>query len=333
MTMGCRREAAVIAKQMLLSGFLAAAVGSSSTIDATAQSYPQRTITLVVPLTAGGGPDVLCRVVAEKLRSILGQQVIVENRVGAGGNIGAESVARAAPDGHMLLCSPSTIFTNHLLYSKLSFDPRAFEPVNVFVTIWMVVFSRADLPAGNIADVLALARAQPGKLNWASPGIGTFSHLILEALKATGNVDMVHVPYRLSSQAFTDMLAGQNDLFAGALATVISHIQAGKMKVLAVTSRDRLANFSNVPALTETVPGLIAEDWIAIAAPPGTPMEVRATLSDAISKIVALPEVRARFSELQAAPLGTTPAQMREILRRTTEQWAGIIAKAKISLD
>jgi tripartite-type tricarboxylate transporter receptor subunit TctC len=318
---------------MLLSGFLAAAVGLSPTGDARAQSYPQRTVTLVVPLTAGGGPDVLCRLVAEKLRSILGQQFIVENRVGAGGNIGAESVARAVSDGHVLLCSPSTIFTNHLLYSKLSFDPRAFEPVSVFATIWMVVFSRADLPAGNIADVFALARSQPGKLNWASPGIGTFSHLMLEALKTAGNVDMVHVPYRLSSQAFTDMLAGQNDLFAGALATVISHIRAGKMKVLAVTSRDRLANFPNVPALTETVPGLVAEDWMGIAAPPGTPIEVRARLSEAIAKVVALPEVQARFFELQTAPLGTAPGQMREVLRRTTEQWADIIAKAKISLD
>ena len=323
----------MIANRMCLAGFLAAAVGLNLTGDATAQSYPQRTITLVVPLTAGGGPDVLCRLIAEKLRNILGQQVIVENRVGAGGNIGAELVARAVPDGHTLLCSPSTIFTNHLLYSRLSFDPRAFEPVSVFVTIWMVVIGRAGLPAGNIADVLALARAQPGKLNWASPGIGTFSHLILEALKAAGNVDITHVPYRLSSQALTDMMGGQNDLFAGSLATVISHVRTGEMKVLGVTPRDRLASLPDVPALTETVPGLVADDWVAIAAPPGTPMPIRSRLSDAIAKVVAMPEVRTRFLELQTAPLGTTPAQMREVLHGTTEQWAGIIARAKISLD
>jgi tripartite-type tricarboxylate transporter receptor subunit TctC len=322
----------MIPKRTVLWAFLAAAVGLSPA-GALAQSYPQRTIALVVPLTAGGGPDVLCRVIAEKLRNVLGQQVIVENRVGGGGNIGAEAVARAVPDGHTLLCSPSTIFTNHLLYSTLSFDPRAFEPVSVFVTIWMVVLSRADLPAANIADVFALARARPGNLNWASPGIGTFSHLILEALKAAGNVEVTHVPYRLSSQAFTDMLAGRNDLFAGALATVISHVRAGNMKLLAVTGRERLANFADVPALAETIPGLVAEDWVAIAAPPGTPIEIRLRLSDAISKIVALPEVRARFSELQSAPLGTTPAQMRAVLRHTTEQWAGIIAKAKIRLQ
>jgi tripartite-type tricarboxylate transporter receptor subunit TctC len=323
----------MIARRVLLSGFLAAAVGLSPASAATAHSYPQRIITLVVPLAAGGGPDVLCRLVADKLRSILGQQVIVENRVGAGGNIGAESVARAVPDGHTLLCAPSTIFTNHLLYSKLSFDPRAFEPVSVFVTIWMVVFSRADLPAANIADVLTLARAQPGKLNWASPGIGTFSHLMLEALKSAGNVDMLHVPYRLGPQALSDMLAGQNDLSAGTLAAIISHVRAGKIKVLGVTSRDRLASFPDVAALTETMPGLVAEDWVAIAAPPGTPMEIRAKLSDAIIKVVELPEVRERFSELQVAPLGTTPAQMREALHITTAQWAGILAKTKISLD
>jgi tripartite-type tricarboxylate transporter receptor subunit TctC len=316
-----------------LLGFLAAAVGLGTVTVVTAQSYPQQTITLVVPLTAGGGPDVLCRVVADKLRNVFGQQIIVENRAGAGGNIGAESVARAVPDGHTLLCSPSTIFTNHLLYSRLSFDPRTFEPVSVFVTIWMVVFSRADLPAVNFADVLALARAQPGKLNWASPGIGTFSHLMLEAIKAAENVDMTHVPYRLGSQALTDMLAGQNDLFAGALATMISHLRSGKMKLLAVTTRDRLANFPDVPALSETIPGLIAEDWVAVAAPPGTPMDIRVKLSDALTKVVALPEVRARFSDLQSAPLGTTPEQMGDILRATTKQWAGIITKAKARLD
>jgi tripartite-type tricarboxylate transporter receptor subunit TctC len=323
----------MVAKQTALSVFLAAAISLSAANNATAQSYPQRTVTLVVPLAAGGGPDVLCRLVAENLRNILGQQVIVENRVGAGGNIGAEVVARAVPDGHMLLCAPSTIFTNHLLYSKLSFDPRAFEPVSVFVTIWMAVVSRADLPAANIADVFTLARARPGKLNWASSGIGTFSHLVLEALKAAGNVDMTHIPYRLVSQALSDMLAGRNDLFAGSLATVISQVRAGKMKILAATGRERLENFADVPALIETIPDLVAEDWVAIAAPPGTPMEIRTRLSGAITKVVALPEVRARFSELQAAPLGTTPVQMRDILRATTEQWAGIIARAKISLD
>ena len=323
----------MIAKRTALSAFLAATVGLIATYDVMAQSYPQRTITLVVPLAAGGGPDALCRLVAENLRNILGQPVIVENRPGAGGNIGMETVARARPDGQMLLCSPSTILTNHLLYSKLPFDPRAFEPVNVFVRILMVIFSRADLPAANVADVLTLARAQPGKLNWASAGTGTFSHLVLEALKATGNVDMLHVPYRLGSQALTDMLAGRSDLFAGTLALSISHVRAGKLKLLAVTGHDRLASFPDVPALTETVPGLVAEDWVAVVAPPGTSMEIRARLSDAISKVVALPDVRARFSELQTAPLGTTPAQMREVLRGTTEQWAGIIARAKITLD
>ncbi len=323
----------MIVRETLALGLLAAAVSGTTIGHVKAQSYPQRTITLIVPLAAGGGPDVLCRLVAEKLRGALGQQIVVENRVGAGGNIGAEAAVRAAPDGHTLLCSPSTVFANHLLFSKLSFDPRTLEAVTVFATIQMVVFARADLPASNIADVLALARAQPGKLNWASAGIGTFSHLVLEALKSAANVDMLHVPYRLGSQALTDMLAGQNDLFAGTLAFSISQIRAGKIKVLAVTSRERVAAFPDVPALTETVPGLIAEDWVGIAAPPGTPIEIRAKLADAISKVVALPEVTTRLSELQTQPLSTTPVEMGEILRRTTHQWADVIAKANIRLD
>jgi len=323
----------MIRKRIIPVGLLALSIALTPTGNAEAQSYPNRTITFVVPLAAGGGPDVLCRLVAEKLRNVLGQQVIVENRVGAGGNIGAESVAKAAPDGYTLFCSPSTVFTNHLLYSKLSFDPRAFEPVSVFARIWMVVFCRADLPAANVAEVFALERTRPGTLNWASSGIGTFSHLILEALKAAENVDMLHVPYRLGTQALSDMLAGQNDLFAGTLAMSISHVRDRKLKLLAVTTRNRLANFPDVPALTETVPGLVADDWVAVAAPPRTPMDIRAKLSDAITKVVALPDVQARLSELQTEPMGTTPAQMRDIVHRTTEQWAGIIAKAKISLD
>jgi len=323
----------MIAKGIVLLGCFAAGLVLSARCEATAQSYPQRTITLIVPLAAGGAVDVLCRQVAEKLRNVMGQQVIIENRPGAGGNIGAEAIAKAAGDGHTLLCAPSTIFTNHLLYSKLPFDPRAFEPVNVFVTIWMGVYSREDLRADNVTEVFALARTQPGKLNWASPGVGTFSHLMLEALKAAGNVDMVHVPYRLGTQALSDLLAGQMHLYAGTIAGGVSYLRTGKLKLLSVTARDRLASFPNVSALRETVPGLVADDWAAIAAPPGTPVDIRAKLSDAITKAVAMPDVAARFAELQTEPLGTTPAQMRDVLRRTTEQWAGIIAKAKISLD
>jgi len=250
----------MIAKRMILSGCMVVGMALSATCGATAQSYSQRMITLVVPLAAGGPADVLCRQVAEKLRNLLGQQVIIENRPGAGGNIGADAVAKAAGDGHTLLCAPSTIFTNHLLYSKLPFDPRAFEPVNVFVTIWMGVYSRKELPADNVADVFALARTQPGKLNWASPGVGTFSHLMLEALKAAGNVEMVHVPYRLGTQALSDLLAGQMQLYAGTIAFAVSHLRTGKLKLLAVTTRNRLANFPDVPALTETIPGLVADD-------------------------------------------------------------------------
>lgn len=300
---------------------------------AHAQPYPIRAVTLVIPFPAGGGADVLCRLVAEQLRIILGQPFIAENRAGGGGNIGAESVARANPDGHILLCAPDPVFTSHLLYSKLSFDPRAFEPVSVFAVFLMGVVGRVDLSASNVSELIAYARTRPGKLTYASQGIGHFGHLMMEALKLRASVDILHVPYRGAAPAVNDMLAGQVDMFTGTLVSTISQINAGKLKLLAPTGDRRLAAFPDLPALPEAVPGLSADSWLAISAPPGTPKEVTARLSAAVAKAVQMPDLKARFSELQSDTLGSTPEQMREMINRATEQWARVIATAKISLD
>ncbi len=323
----------MITKRRFLLVVVSVALGLNAIGNAKAQPYPNRTVTLVNTLSAGGSVDVACRIAAERLGRTLGQQFIVENRTGAGGNIGSEAVARAAPDGNTLLCAPDPNFTSHLLYSKLPFDPRAFEPVSVFAVFPMVLVGRAYLPANNVSELIAYARAHPGKLNYGSQGIGQFSHLTLEALKTMANIDIVHVPYRGGAVALNDLLAGQVDIFATPLASVISQINAGNLKLLAATGRNRLAAFPDVPALTEAMPGLEADSWLAIAAPPGTPKYITGKLSDAIAMVVTMPDVRARFAELQAEPLRTTPEQMREMIRRATEQWGRVIAAAKISIE
>lgn len=317
----------------LLAVTIVVGLGLSAIGDASAQSYPSRMVTLVNPFPAGGGIDVICRLVADKLRTFLGQQFIVENRTGGGGNVGAEFVSRATPDGHTLLCAPDPVFISHLLYPNLSFDPRAFEPVSMVATLPNVLIGRADLPVSNVVELIAYARAHPGKLNYASQGIGQTSHLALEALKMMAAIDMVHVPYRGGAPALNDLLAGQVDIYVGPLAGSFSNIKAGKLKLLAAAGRTRLAAFPDVPALTEAVPGLEAETLLAIAAPPGTPRDIIRKLSNAIARALQMPELRARILEVQAEPLGTTPDQMKELIRQATERWGPVIAAGKISID
>lgn len=303
------------------------------TTSARTERYPTRPIVLVSPFPAGGGVDVLCRHLAEKLRGALGQPVIVENRSGGGGNVGAEAVARAVPDGHVLLCAPDPIFTSHLLYPNLSYDPKAFEPVSVFGVFFMGIVGRPDLPARDMAQLVAYARSHPGKLTYASAGVGQFGHLLMEALKLKADIDLVHVPYRGAAPAVNDLLAGHVDVFAGTLASTISQVKAGKLKLLAPTGGRRLVAFPDVPALPEAVGGLQADSWLAVAAPPGTPREITSKLSAAIAQAVQAPDLKARFTDLQSEPLSTTPEQMRDMMRLATEQWRQVIVAANIRIE
>jgi tripartite-type tricarboxylate transporter receptor subunit TctC len=296
--------------------------------------YPSRPLTIVVPFPPGGAADTQARLVAEKLRALFGQPVIVENRAGGGGNIGAEAVARAAPDGTTLLCAPpGTLSVAHLLYPKLSFDPRTFEPVSVISTYPTFILGRADLPAATIPELIAYARANPGKISYASQGNGQISHLTFEMLKMMTGVDMVHVPYRGSAPAMTDLLSGQIDVFADTPLAGAPHVKAGKLKLLAVGSPRRVAGFPDVQAVAETIPGFESETWMAIAATPGTPKEITAKLSAAIAQAVQSPDVKARIVELQAEPFGSTPDETARVIRASTERWEPVIVAAKIRIE
>jgi tripartite-type tricarboxylate transporter receptor subunit TctC len=297
--------------------------------------FPNRPITMVVPLPAGGTADLLCRFAAEKASGLLGQQMVIENRAGgAGGRVGTESVLRSPPDGYTVLCAPQLTYSiTHLVFTKAAFDTRAMEPISVLATYPLIVLARATLPANNMSELLAYAQANPGKVNYGHQGKGNTGHLLGELLMLKGNFRMTEIPYRGSAPAINDLLAGNIDIVPDYLLANKQNIDAGKLKVLATGSRERLKDYPNVATLAETLPGVYADTWMGVAAPPGTPKEIVKKISDAIGQAFQMPDLRARILALEAEPLGSTPEQMRDIIKASTEQWAPVVEAAKIGVD
>src|SRR5262245_51968045 len=235
--------------------------------------FPTRPITMVVPLPAGGTADILARLAASELRDALGQNVVVENRPGgAGGLIGTESVFRAAPDGYTILCAPQLTFSiANKLNPKMTFDPGTMEPVSVLATYPSILLVRPDLPVGSPAELIAFAKANPGKLNYGSQGIGQIGHLAMEQLRHMAKVEMVHVPFRGSAPAITALLAGQIDVLPDLLPATKAHVEAGKMKLIGTAGEPRRAAFPNVQPLNEVLPGDEPDTWPGIVTRPDTP--------------------------------------------------------------
>ena len=296
-------------------------------------SFPNRPITMVVPLPAGGTADLLCRFAAEKASSLLGQQVVIENRAGgAGGRVGTESVLRSPPDGYTILCAPQLTYSiTHLVFTKAAFDTRAMEPISVLATYPLIVLARVGLPANNMYEFLAYAQANPGKVNYGHKGKGNTGHLLGELLMLKGNFRMTEIPYRGSAPAINDLLAGNIDIVPDYLLANKQNIDAGKLKILATGGRERLKDYPNVATLAETLPGVYADTWMGVAAPPGTPKEIVKKISDAIGQAFQSPDLRARILALEAEPLGSTPEQMRDIIKASTEQWGPVVHAAKSS--
>jgi tripartite-type tricarboxylate transporter receptor subunit TctC len=297
--------------------------------------FPNRPITMVVPLPAGGTADLLCRFAAEKASGLLGQQMVIENRAGgAGGRVGTESVLRSPPDGYTVLCAPQLTYSiTHLVFTKAAFDTRAMEFISVLAIYPLIVLARATLPANNMSELLAYAQANPGKVNYGHQGKGNTGHLLGELLMLKGNFRMTEIPYRGSAPAINDLLAGNIDIVPDYLLANKQNIDAGKLKVLATGSRERLKDYPNVATLAETLPGVYADTWMGVAAPPGTPKEIVKKISDAIGQAFQMPDLRARILALEAEPLGSTPEQMRDIIKASTEQWAPVVEAAKIGVD
>ena len=323
-----------IGSRAVLTAILAISAASAAMAQAPA-GYPNRPITLVVPYPAGGTADLLCRLAADKGSGLLGQQVVVENRPGgAGGRVGTESVLRAAPDGYTLLCAAQLTFSvTHLLFAKAAFDTRGLEPISVLATYPLVLLARTGLPVNSTPELLAYAKANAGKINYGHQGKGQTGHLLGELLMLKGRFRMTEIPYRGSAPAINDLLAGTIDLVPDYLLANKQNIDAGKLKLLGVGSRERLKDYPNVATIAETLPGVYADTWMAVAGPPGLPKEIGKKTADAIGKAFQMPDLRTRILALEADPLGSTPERMRDLIRQSFDTWAPVIEAAKITID
>jgi tripartite-type tricarboxylate transporter receptor subunit TctC len=299
------------------------------------QDWPARTVRIIVPFPPGGSADLMPRAVAEKLAERWGQPVIVENRPGAAGNIGADAVYRAEPDGYTLLAAPPPpLVINRLLYQKLSYDPTRFVPVTVIGAIPNVLLVHPKTGVQTVQEFIALAKSNPGKLNYASQGSGTTSHLTAELFKSmAGGLDITHVPYKGSAPALADLLAGQVEMMCDNLGVSLPHVRSGKLKALAVASSRRVKSLPEVPALAETLPGFEAVAWFGIVAPPKTPESLAQKISSAVVEALKFPEVQKRLGELSAEPMGLTPAETAAYMKRETERWAEVIRSAGVRLE
>jgi tripartite-type tricarboxylate transporter receptor subunit TctC len=302
---------------------------------AQAQTYPARPITMVVPYPPGGTADLLCRIAADRAGAQLGQQVVVENRPGgAGGRIGIEGVLRAAPDGYTLLCATQLNYSvTHLLFKKTAFDPRGLVPIGVLARYPLIVIARTGLPVSDLAGFIALARANAGKLTYGHQGKGNTGHLLGELMMLEGHFRMTEVPYRGSAPAINDLLGGTIDMVPDYLLANKQSIDTGRLKLLATGGRERLKDYPKVATIAETLPGVYADTWMAVSAPPGTPAEIARKVSDAIGRGFREPQIRARILKLEAEPLGSTPAEMRAIIDESTKTWAPVIEAAHITID
>ncbi|MCC6886956.1 MAG: tripartite tricarboxylate transporter substrate binding protein [Hyphomicrobiales bacterium] len=297
-----------------------------------AADYPNRPIRIIVSNPAGGGIDTVTRIVADKLSQKIGQPVVIENRGGAGGNIGTEAVYTSSPDGYTLLASvPAALTTNIFLYKKLNFDPAKLEPVAVLGTFPNTLLVKNDFPAKTVQEFVAFVKANPGKVNYASQGIGTTSHLTAELYNSLTGARMVHVPYRGTAPALNDIVAGHVDLIFMQLSSALKLHEGKRARILAVTTAKRLPALKDIPTMIEAgVPNFISDTWNAISAPPGTPAAILAKLNKAINESMDDPEVEKRFLELEIIKVGGSPADMRRLIQEETARWGEVIKRAGI---
>ena len=306
---------------------------------AHAQEWPARTVRIIVPFPAGGSADVLPRVIGESLQKQWGQPVIVDNRPGAAGNIGAAAVYQAEPDGYTLLSAPPPpLVINRLLYPKLSYDATRFVPMTVIAAIPNVLLVHPKVGVQSVGDLIAHAKQNPGKLNYASQGSGATSHLTAELFKtmaggAEGPLRITHIPYKGTAPALADLLAGQVDMMFDNLGVSLPHVKAGKLRALAVASPRRYRTLPDVPALAETLPGFEAVAWFGIVAPPGTAGAIAEKVSAGVRDALKMPDVQKRLAALSAEPMGLTPAQSAEYMKQETERWAAVIRTANVKLQ
>ncbi|WPH21292.1 tripartite tricarboxylate transporter substrate binding protein [Variovorax paradoxus] len=302
---------------------------------AQAGSFPDKPIRIVVPFPPGGATDAAARLVAVKMGEHWGQPVVVDNRAGAGGNVGSDLVAKAPPDGYTLVMGVTGSHAiNTSLYSRMPYDPVAdFVAISQVAVVPNVLVVHPSVPAKNLAELVALAKKEPGKLNYASLGNGTAAHLGMEMLKSEAGVDIAHVPYKGSAPAVSDLLAGQVQMMVDGLPSALPHVKAGKLRAIALTSLRRAPSLPELPTIAETYPGFYADAWSGLFAPRGTPQPVVDKLSAEVERILKLPEVREKLMALGAEPVGSTQAEFTAHVKREIEKWAKVVKTSGAKVD
>jgi tripartite-type tricarboxylate transporter receptor subunit TctC len=332
-----RTHVAVVPKRRLTLAVLATGALALAPFAAQAQAvFPSKALTIVVPFSAGGTTDILARVVGQYMARDLGQPVIIDNRAGAGGNIGAQMVARAAPDGYTLLMGTvGTHAINQSLYKKLPFDPiKDFAPITRVALVPNLLVANPAQPFKTVKELIAYAKANPGKVSFASSGSGTSIHLSGEMFQQMAGVEMQHIPYKGSAPALTDLLGGQTAIMFDNMPSVISHVRAGKLRPIAVTTPNRSPAVPDVPTIAESgVPGYSATSWFGLLAPAGTPAPVMAKLHASILKALADPEVKKKLAEQGAEPHGEKPEQFAEFIRSETAKWGQTVKVSGATAD
>ena len=323
---------------MLRRRLTAMAVGAAlglATSGAAAQVFPEKPVTLVVPFPPGGTTDIVARAVAESMARELKQTVLVENRAGAGGNVGAESVARARPDGYTLLVSTAgPLAINQHLYAKQGYDPTSdFAPVALLGLVPIMMVTGPQQPFKSVADLVTFAKANPGKLSYGSQGNGTTSHLTMELLKSQTGIEMVHVPYRGSAPAATDLMGGQVQVMFDNSPSTLPFVQGNRMRALGVASAQRVPAMKDIPAISETIKGFESTAWFALVAPANTPPEVVRTLNAAVNATLKRAEVREKFAASGAELAGGTPDDLAKFMRQESAKWQGVVRAANVKLD
>ena len=331
-----RRQAqGLVAACIAAAAFPSIAQSSQPSPAGPAGHWPDHPVRWVVPFPPGGAMDVIARTLGDKAGRALGQSFVVENRPGAGGNIGAEAVARSPADGYTIMITSIGMATNKALYSRLGYDPvKDFAPVSLLAVVPNVLVVRADSPAKSVKDVLDMARKSPGKLTYASAGNGTSIHLAGEVFASSAGLNILHVPYKGSGPAITDLLGGQVDMMFDSITSAGPHIKAGKLRALGVTSAKRSAALPDVPTIAEAgVPGYEVSPWFAVFAPAGTPAPIVARLQTALVEAMRQPDTQAKLAGVGAEPIGSTSAQLAKHLDVELDRWGKLIAERGIKLD
>ena len=302
-----------------------------------AQVWPQKPVRVIVPFAPGGASDLMPRLVGEKLSTMWGQPVLMENRPGAAGNIGMEAGAKSAPDGYTLLSAPNgNLVVNPHMYSKLNYDVfKDLAPVTRIAAVQNVLVVHPDVPASTVKELVALARAKPGSLNFASPGNGSQAHVAVELLKLQLGLDLVHVPYQGVGPAVKDLLGGRINVMVAQVPSALPHIKAGKLRALGVASAAPLAALPDVPTIAAAapLPGFEAVSWYALMAPAGTPKEVIGRIHSDIAKVLQMPDVRERLAGMGAEPSGESPAELAARIKAESDRWGEVVRKANIKAD